>query len=499
MELIKKDLEQNTGISNALGRPAKNWIDGEWVDSRTHALSYNPATGEPIGMYADGGLAEAQQAVAAAWQAFQENAWKSDHALRTKILLAMADGFEARSKDLIQILAREGGKITAEAAMEVNAAPAFLRYWAGKTFLSGRSGEARPGSFSVVLREAIGVVGIIAPFNAPVALSMRSLAPALAAGTTTVIKLPGLTAQTNKLIGEIISQTPDLPKGVINIITESGDEVARFLVQSPQVPAISFTGSTKTGRIIAAESGKYLKRVSLELGGKTPMIVFNDADVEKAVFTMVKAITLFSGQFCMTGSRLLVQSEIAPRVKEKLTERLSRVKVGLPTELSTEMGPMITNANVERVNILVEEAIAAGAQVIVRGGPITEGPLSKGAFYRPTLLEVSDPFLPIVQQEIFGPVATLQTFDSETEAISLANNSEYGLAASIWSRDVDRPWRVAKALQTGTVWLNTYAQVFPQFEEGGYKQSGLGRLNGETALETFLEYKHISFSPNSSI
>lgn len=200
----------------------------------------------------------------------------------------------------------------------------------------------------------------------------------------------------------------------------------------------------------------------------------------------------------MTGSRILVQRAVAESVRKGLAERLTNVKAGPGSDPSSEMGSMIDKANVQRVNNLVEEAIAAGAEVIVRGGPITEGTLSRGAFYRPTLLEVSDPELPIVQQEVFGPVATLQVFDTEAEAISLANNSEYGLAASIWSRDIDRPWRVAKGIQAGTIWINTYAQIFAQFEEGGYKQSGLGRLNGEAALEDFLEYKHISFNPGVS-
>ncbi|MDQ3290160.1 MAG: aldehyde dehydrogenase family protein, partial [Bacteroidota bacterium] len=261
------------------------------------------------------------------------------------------------------------------------------------------------------------------------------------------------------------------------------------------VPVISFTGSTQTGRAIAAAGAAHLKRCSLELGGKTPMIVFDDADLSSAIFTMEKAITIFSGQFCMTGSRILVQRDIAASIRQGLAERLSKVKIGPPSDPASEMGPMLNKANVQRVNQIVEEALATGAKAIVRGGPITEGPLAKGAFYRPTLLEVTDPELSIVQKEVFGPVATLQVFDTEAEAITLANNSEYGLAASIWTRDIDRPWRVAKAIQAGTIWINTYAQVFPQFEEGGYKQSGVGRLNGEAAIEDFLEYKHISFNP----
>ncbi len=495
METIEKDLEVKKATTTRLSSTAKHWIDGEWVDAEQHGTSVDPATGEPIGRYADGGQVEAEKAVAAARRAFQETSWRHDHALRSQVLLAMADQIEARSEEMIQMLSAENGKIVPEARMEVFAAPALLRYWAGKTFTAGRSGEARHGSLSITLREPVGVAGIIVPFNAPIALAMRALGPALAAGTTTVVKLPGLTAQTNTLLCQVMAEVSGLPHGVINVITESGSEAARFLVQSPDVAVISFTGSTQTGRAILAAGAAQLKRFSLELGGKTPMIVFGDAKVETAVFTMEKAITLFSGQFCMTGSRILVQKDIAESIRKGLGERLSQVKLGPASDPTSEMGPMINHDNVQRVNQMVETAINAGAKVIVRGGPITEGALSKGAFYRPTLLEITDQELPIVQQEVFGPVATLQVFDTEAEAISLANNSDHGLAASIWTQDIDRPWRVAKALQAGTLWINTYAQIFPQFEEGGYKQSGMGRLNGEAALEDFLAYKHISFNP----
>ena len=217
------------------------------------------------------------------------------------------------------------------------------------------------------------------------------------------------------------------------------------------------------------------------------MIVFDDANIEAAIPTIVKAITLFSGQFCMTGSRILVQKNIADTLRKKLTELLSNIKAGP----DCDMGAMINKANVQRVNNMVEEAIAAGAKVLVRGGPVTEGRLLNGAYYMPTLLELNDSKLPIAQQEVFGPVATLQVFDTEADAVALANDSEYGLAASIWSQDTRKAWRVAKSLQAGTIWLNTYAQIFPQFEEGGFKQSGVGRLHGDAALENFLEYKHI--------
>ncbi|MEJ5963013.1 aldehyde dehydrogenase family protein [Pedobacter immunditicola] len=494
MKTIEKEFEVNKVSNSVTNPPALNWINGDWVDSGNHQLSFNPATGETIGRYADGGLEEAKMAIAAALKSFRETPWKNDHALRAKVLLNMADRIENRSSDFIQILGTEGGKIAAEAGMEVQAAPAFLRYWAGKTFTAGRSGEVMLGSFSFTLREAVGVAGLIIPFNAPLALLLRALAPALAAGTTTVIKMPGLAAQTNSMLAGMFSEVAHLPKGVINIITESGAEVAKYLVQSPDVPVISFTGSTATGKAILAAGATQLKRLNLELGGKTPMLVFGDADMEKAIDAIVSGITIFSGQFCMAGSRILVQSNIAESLRMMLGKRLAAIKVGPPSNPQSEMGPLINKSGCDRVNQMVEEAIAAGAKIIVRGGPLTEAAYNEGTFYSPTLLEVTDSKLPIVQQEIFGPVATLQIFKDEAEAIVLANDSDYGLAASIWTRDFNRSWWVAKEIQAGTIWINTYAQVFPQFEEGGYKKSGIGRLNGEAALEDFLEYKHISFN-----
>lgn len=340
----------------------------------------------------------------------------------------------------------------------------------------------------------MGVAGIIVPWNSPVILLIRSLAPALAAGATTVVKLPGQTAQTNTLIAKIISEVTSLPKGVINIFSESGGDGSKLLISSPDVPVISFTGSTTTGRAISAVGAQHLKRFGLELGGKTPMIVFNDADLDTVVPKLEKALTVFAGQFCMTGSRLLVQRDIAEILKVKLADRLQSIKVGPASDVDSDMGPLIDKSNVERVNKVVEKAISEGAKVIVRGGPITEGILAKGAFYRPTFLEVADNSMEIIQKETFGPVLTLQIFDTEAEAIALANDNEYGLAASIWTRDVDRPLRISREIDAGTIWINDWAVIYDEFEEGGFKQSGLGRLNGVAAMDDFIEYKHITIS-----
>jgi betaine-aldehyde dehydrogenase len=479
---------------------AMNWIDGTWVDSGKRTESVDPATGNTIGTYADASLKDAEAATAAAVRAFRSTDWKENRQLRAKVLNQIADRFEARTPELIQILSLENGKVHDEAAFEVGMIPSKFRYWAANVLTEyGRAMEVVPGHLSVVTRSAIGVAAIVAPFNSPLVLTVRSLAPALAAGVTTVIKLPGNTAQINYAFSQVLAEAVDLPNGVVNVFTESGSAGSIFLTESKDIRVVSFTGSTKTAKLISAAGAGTLKLFQTELGGKTPMIVFDDADLNAAAPKIEKALTTFAGQFCMTGSRLLVQRGVADRMRKLMTERLAKVKAGPAADLSSDMGPMIDKPNVARVDKMVDEAIAAGAKVLLRGGPITEGPLASGAFYSPTLLEVSDPKMRIMQEEVFGPVLTMVVFDTEEDAIRLANDSEYGLAASIWTRDIDRPLRVAREIDAGTVWINDWAVVWDEFEEGGFKRSGNGRLNGLTAIDEFLEYKHIAFNPGTIV
>ncbi|MDI3357960.1 aldehyde dehydrogenase family protein [Pseudomonas sp. UYIF39] len=478
---------------------AKHWIGGAWIDSQTRRDSINPASGEKIGTYADGGETEAAHAIDIARKTFVNSEWRENRRLRAKVLNEMADRFEARSDDLVKILALENGKIISEALFEVSMVPSKLRFFAALTLTDfGRALEVAPGKYSTVLREAMGVAGIIAPWNSPVVLFIRSLAPALAAGCTVVGKLPGFTAQTNALMCQIFAEVKSLPVGVINVFTELRGDGARFMVDSPLVPTISFTGSTSTGQAISAAGAKHLKRFGLELGGKTPVLLFEDADLDKALPIIEKALTVFAGQFCMTGSRLLVHRSILDTVRLKLKARFEVVKVGPAADVSSEMGPMINLDSVERVEGVVEAAISGGALVVVRGGPYKEGPLANGAFYRPALLEIQDHSMPIAQEEVFGPVLVMQAFDTEAEAIQLANDSRYGLAASVWSTNIDRPMRVARKLEVGTVWINNWAVVYDETEEGGCKQSGAGRLNGIAALEDFIEYKTVIHEVNLS-
>ena len=473
-------------------RNAKHWIGGEWVSTGPERDSINPATGRVIGTYHDGGGEAAQAAIDAAAAAFRRSGWASDPMLRATALSHLADAYAARLGEVVDTLCLENGKLRYEAGFEANFIIRGLRFAAGLAVQNyGRVVDPRPGLQSMSIRQPVGVAGLIIPWNSPAYLCIRALAPALAAGCAAVVKMPAQAAQSAALLSEIVGSIAEIPPGIVNVFTESGADGARLLVDSPQVPVISFTGSTATGRAIAQAAARHLKRVGLELGGKTPHLVFDDADLNAVLPTIEKSCTVFAGQFCMTGSRILVQRGIAERLRTGLAERLQRVRPGPAADSASDMGPLIDMASVTRVNAAVEAAIQAGAKPIVRGGPSNNPELAGGAFYHPTLLEVTDPSLPIVQTETFGPVQTLQAFDSEDEAVELANDSEYGLSACIWSRDVDRPMRVARRLEAGLISVNSWANLAVEFEEGGFKSSGLGRLGGLASLEDFLEYKQI--------
>jgi betaine-aldehyde dehydrogenase len=479
----------NTHQETALPQTGKHWINGEWVHSATVAKAVNPSTGAVLGQYSAGGRIEAAAAISAARRAFDAGAWSHDPQLRSRALLELADRLAEQAEAIALMLSREMGKTLGDATLEAAWSPSTLRYNAG-TALSqtGTSSEIAPGVFATAMREPIGVAGIIVPWNSPLALLLRALGPALAAGCTTVVKLPGQTALTNSLIMQAVEATKSLPKGVVNIFTESGNEGAPLLVESPDVDVINYTGSTKVGRQVAEKGAQTLKRICLELGGKTPLIVFEDADIEAFAPLVVTALTKFNGEFCMTGSRVLVQRSVADAWRERIASLLEKVVVGRADDPNSQIGPLIDRANVERVDRLVEDA-KRYARIIVRGGPIVDGPLAAGAFYRPAMLETEALDVPLVQEEIFGPVLSFETFATEEEAITRANATVFGLAAALFTKDLDRAHRVARAIKAGTVWTNTWATLSDAFEEGGYKYSGIGRARGLRAMEEFQEVK----------
>ncbi|GAA2130619.1 aldehyde dehydrogenase family protein [Actinomadura napierensis] len=471
---------------------ARNYINGDWSDGHAAGESRCPATGEVIGTYADAGAVTAGHAIAAARAAFRETDWARDRDLRARVLLEMADRMTERRDELVSLLSRENGKKLGDAAMEIGSAIPKLRYNAALALTdTGRAAELAPGSYSMTLHQPLGVAGVIVPWNSPVVLAVRSFAPALAAGCTVAMKMPAQTALTNGLLYEIIATTPSLPAGVLNAFTESGNDGAPLLVSHPDTDVISYTGSTAVGRTIMAEAARRLKPCSLELGGKSPMIVFDDADLDAAVPVLTAAITTFAGQFCMAGSRILVQRAIADRLRGRLTAALEAVEVGPGDDPGTDMGPVIDRAQAVRIDRVIAESAQYGS-ILVRGGLLEY--TGAAAYVRPALVEVSDLQAPLVQEEVFGPVATFEIFDGEEDAIRRANATRYGLAASVWTRDMDRALRLARRIDAGTVWTNDWGVVRDQMEEGGFKQSGVGRLNGPRALAEFQEIKHLVHS-----
>jgi betaine-aldehyde dehydrogenase len=309
--------------------PARHWIDGEWVRSDTIAKSISPSTGEVPGEYCAGGRVEAEAAITAARMSFDAGAWPHNPQLRSQALSELAGRLEERADAIALMLSRETGKTLRDAIWEAKMSPSTLRYNAGTAVSqTGTSSEIVPGLFASTMREAIGVAGIIVPWNSPVALLIRALAPALAAGCTTVVKLPGQTALTNSLIMEAVAATKRLPNGVVNIFTESGNGGAPAMVESPDVDVINYTGSTKVGRQVAEKGAQTLKRMSLELGGKTPLIVFENADIDTVAPIVVTALTRFNGEFCMTGSRVLVQRSVADAYRQRIASLLEKVVVG---------------------------------------------------------------------------------------------------------------------------------------------------------------------------
>jgi betaine-aldehyde dehydrogenase len=470
---------------------ARHWIDDEWVESDTVSESINPATGEVLGRWEDGGETEARAAIAAARRAFDTSPWSRDRSLRNKALIEMADAFDAHADELGPLVTKENGKKLAEGMLEATIPGVTLRHAAGQALTdTGIAAEVAPGQWFSTYAEPAGVVGVIVPWNSPVVLLIRSLAPALAAGNTVAVKMPGQTALVANFVSRIIAEVESLPGGVVNIFTESGNTGSPYLVASPDVQVISYTGSVAVGRLVAAGGAPTLKRMNLELGGKTPMIVFDDADFDAAIPLLVAAVTTFAGQFCMTGSRILVQRGVADEVRSRLADAFEHVRVGNGLDPDTDMGPLIDKAAVARVNGMVEAALAY-ATPIARGGQVTNGALAAGAFYRPALLEVEDVGTEIVQQEVFGPVATFEVFDDEADAIARANATEMGLSAAIFTNNLNISRRVTRGVAAGTVWTNTWAGINDGFAEGGFKQSGIGRLRGPLAITEFQEAKTV--------
>ncbi|MDC0704213.1 aldehyde dehydrogenase family protein [Priestia sp. AB] len=471
------------------------YINGEWKKAEKQRPTVNPATGEVIGYAAEGSIEDMKTAITAARESFDSGIWSETSASeRAAILFKIADKLEEAKEELAALETMDSGKPYREAEADVEDAAACFRYYAGLiTKPDGQTYSVPAPIQAMVIKEPIGVCGLIVPWNYPLLMSVWKIAPALAAGNTIVFKPSEVTPVTPTKLFEIL-ESVGLPKGVANLVMGAGDTVGNTLIQDKRVDKISFTGGTVTGKHIMRQAAENVTKVSLELGGKSPNVIFADADFETAVDYALFGIFAGSGQICAAGSRILVEESIAEKFIERFAERAQKIKVGNGMNQEIEMGPLVSEEHMKKVLKYIEIGKQEGARLVCGGNRIISSGLEKGFFVEPTVFSNVTSNMKIVQDEIFGPVVVIQTFKDEKEAIKLANDTEYGLAGSVFTNDGAKALRVIKKLRAGITWVNTYHFTFNEAPWGGYKQSGIGRGLGTFGLEEFQEVKQININ-----
>jgi len=467
-------------------------IDGQWQEGSGEPIArVAPAHGVVVSRFAAGNKHDAERAIAAARKAFDTGPWPGMTASeRAHILLKAADRIAARAEELALLDAIEAGKPISQVRSEIAAAIDIWRYAAALArALHGESYNTLGHStLGVVLREAIGVVSIITPWNFPFLIVSQKLPFALAAGCTTVVKPSELSSGSTMVLGEILLEV-GVPAGVVNIVTGTGAEVGSVMTAHPDVDMVSFTGSTGVGKLTMGQAAQTLKKVSLELGGKNPQIVFPDADLDAFIDAAVFGAYFNAGECCNAGSRLILHASIATEIVQRIAAQSKHVKVGDPLNPATQVGAIITPQHLGKITRYVADAAGNGARV-AHGGTALD--LGIGQFMAPTIVTGVSPDMPIAREEVFGPVLTVLTFDTLEQAISIANNIDYGLSASVWSRDINTCLSMGRKVRAGTVWMNTFMDGAPELPFGGYKQSGLGRELGRYAVEDYTETKTLT-------
>jgi aldehyde dehydrogenase (NAD+) len=452
----------------------------------------NPATGAVLAEVAAATAADVDRAVQAARGALRDKRWaKLDAADRGTLLWRFADAIERRAAELARLETLDNGKPIREAHIDIRMTVDVIRYYAGwSSKLQGETLPVRGNVLNYTLREPVGVVGAIIPWNFPLLMAAYKIGPALACGNAVVLKPAEQTPLTALELGALALEA-GLPPGVLNVVPGFGETAGAALVAHPDVDKIAFTGSTEVGKRIMREAAATLKKVSLELGGKSPNIVLADADLEAAARGVFTGIFYNNGQCCTAGSRLLVAASVRQELLERIVERAGKLQPGDPLDPKTRMGPVISEQQLERVLGYIERGRAEGAELLT-GGQRTGYPGGEQGFWlQPTVFDGVQPEHVIAQEEIFGPVLASLTFDDEEQALELANRTVYGLAAGVWTRDIKKAHRFARGLQAGTVWINTYHPLDAASPFGGYKQSGFGRELGAHALELYTQIKSV--------
>jgi len=491
MATVLASVELEDKVTSFLKKDRQMLINGKWVNSLSGKTfpSYNPATGDVLARVAEGDKEDIDLAVKAARAAFENGPWrKMSASQRGRLIWKIADLIDANKEELAELEMLDNGKpLKVARAADVPLAADLFRYMAGwATKIEGNTIPIAGKFFAYTLREPVGVVGQIIPWNFPLLMAAWKLGPALAAGCCVVLKPAEQTPLSALRLGELI-QEAGIPDGVVNIVSGYGETAGAALAAHPDVDKVAFTGSTEVGKLIVHAAADNLKKVSLELGGKSPNVVFADGDLDSAIKGASMAIFFNHGQCCCAGSRLYIEKPIYDKVVEGVSEQASKIKVGPGWEQSTDMGPLVSEEQLNRVCGYLESGFAEGAKATVGGQRNGD----KGYFVNPTVLVETNEKMKVVQEEIFGPVVAAIPFSDPAEVMVKANDSTYGLAAGIWTKDVSKAHRMAAQLRAGTVWINCYNVFDAAMPFGGYKQSGWGREMGHDALEMYTETKAV--------